>query len=116
MARIEKEVARLTYNIEAQTNDFNVLNATFRTGINNIEQKNLINENRIKNFDSIAKSINKEIDLVREDLLKQDQKSNKLNYYLTDLQKRMDKLEDNNELSKKFISVVDDLRNEFVFI
>jgi hypothetical protein len=59
LARIEKEVARLTANLEGQSNDFNVLNATFRTGINNIEQKNLINENRIKNFDSMAKSIYK---------------------------------------------------------
>jgi Mg2+ and Co2+ transporter CorA len=75
-----------------------------------------VNENRIKNFDNMARSINKDIDLVRDDMLKLDKKTNENKYWLTDLQKRMDKLEDNNELSKKFIAVVDSLRNEFRFI
>ena len=65
LARVDKEVARLMAAIEAQNNDFNVLNSTFRTGLNTIEQKHLISENRIKNFDNMGRSINKDIDMVR---------------------------------------------------
>lgn len=64
----------------------------------------------------MGRSINKDIDLVREDMLRLDKKVNETKYWLSDLQKRMDKLEDNNELSKKFIAVVDGLRNDFSFI
>jgi len=39
LARIDKETARLMAAIEAQNNDFNVLNSIFRTGLNTIQQK-----------------------------------------------------------------------------
>ena len=64
----------------------------------------------------MARSITKDIDMVRDDMLKLDKKTNENKYWLNDLQKRMDKLEDNNELSKKFIGVVDNIRNDFRFI
>jgi len=34
LVRVDKEVGRLMAAIEAQNNDFNVLNSTFRTGLN----------------------------------------------------------------------------------
>lgn len=76
LTRVDKEVTRLIGAVEAQNNDFNVLNSTFRTGLNTMEQKNLVNENRIKNFDNMARSITKDIDLVRDDMLKLDKKTN----------------------------------------